>query len=77
MTNTLLAQANTTGKFLLVSNQFGYPIYAAHVTGQSDVEITDHAHEAAKFEYALNDAKKMAASISRACGYAFLPVAAH
>ena len=67
--------SNIDKPFMLVSNEFGYPIYAANVAGKPGVEITDLAREAATFDGLLNDAAKMAKTISKAFGYAFKVVA--
>lgn len=70
------AKLASPSSFRLVSNEFGYPIYAAHVDGRTDVEITDLEHEAATFDGLLNDANAMAQAISKAFGYAFKAVKA-
>ena len=59
--------------FMVVSTQFGYPIYSADVPDEPEVEITDKASEAGKFGNLLA-AQSMAKSMSWLFGYQFAVV---
>lgn len=68
------SNAVRNSRFMLLSTKFGYSIYAAHVKGRPDVEITDQPNEAAVFEYGVNDGEKMAKVMSKRYGYPFAVV---
>jgi len=70
-----LIAADLTGEFVLVSNAFGYPMYATKVDS-AESEYTDTLDTATRFDHATNDAAKLAAAMSRACGFAFTVVSA-